>query len=112
MNLFSKERDLIQRIANLVLILWLVAAIFVFYSSLVNIVIQKPMLTFEEYQIQNCSKYVPNDESDDTDFCEKQYAQYKISNKDDNYYDKKSIVNALGNVVIVGTFLYFLNRRK
>lgn len=112
MNLFGKERDLIHRIANLVLILWLVGAIFICYSSFVDMIVKEPLLTLDEYKVEYCGKYVPAEELDNVDSCNKQYEQYKISGRDSNYYNKKNLVNALGNVLIVGTFLYFLNRKQ
>lgn len=111
MNLFSKEKDLIHRIANLVLILWLVGAIFVCYSSFINMIIKKPVLSLEDYQVEYCSKARPAEEIDSIDYCDKQYEQYKITSKDNDYFEKKNLINALGNVFIVGTFLYFLNKK-
>jgi hypothetical protein len=111
MNFFSKERDLVHRIANLILILWLVISIFICYSSLIDIFVKKPLLNYEEYKVQSCGKYVPTEDRDDIDYCEQQYEQYKINDKNENYNDKKSLINAIGNVIIVSTFLFLLNRK-
>ena len=57
MHLFSKEKDLIHRVANLILILWLVIAIFIMYNSFINTIIKEPILTYDEYKIENCGQY-------------------------------------------------------
>lgn len=111
MNLFSKEKDIIHRIANLIIILWLVIAIFIMYNSFVNIVVKDPLLTYDEYQIEYCGQYIPNDQYDDEDFCPSQYEQYKFSKRYDKYNNKKSLINSAGNVIVVGIFIFFLNKK-
>ena len=41
MNLFSKEKDLIHRIANLILVLWCVIAVFVMYDNFIDLVCKR-----------------------------------------------------------------------
>ncbi|NLL44945.1 MAG: hypothetical protein GX247_04710 [Mollicutes bacterium] len=112
MHLFSKEKDLIHRVANLILILWLVIAIFIMYNSFINTIIKEPILTYDEYKIENCGQYIPKNEYDDEDFCPSQYEQYKFSRKNNEYYNKKNLINSLGNVIIVGTFIFLLNKKR
>lgn len=116
MKLFNGEKDLIHRILNLILIVWLVGAIFFSYSNLVNIIVKDKELTYAEYKINNCGDYSIYAEdtdvtiSDEIDYCKSQYAQYKFDLKNTDYNNKKSLAYAVGNVVIVGAFLFFLNK--
>lgn len=112
MNLFSKEKDIIHRIANLIFILWLVIAIYYTYTNFINIIIKEPLLTYNEYQIAYCGKYIPNDEHDDEDFCPIQYKNYKFSKKNDSYYNKKRLIKWTGNIIIVGSFIIILNKKS
>ncbi|MDD3048565.1 MAG: hypothetical protein PHQ89_01055 [Bacilli bacterium] len=104
-KLFNKEKDLIHRIANLILILWVIVAIFVTYSSVVNLAVKQKVLSYKEYQTTGCYNL-------STDDCKLEYQRYEINNKDNDYYNKISLINGLGNVVIVLSALYLLNRKK
>ncbi len=106
---FNKEKDLIHRIVNLILIIWLVVAIFIFYSSTVDILIKEKELTYDEYELIYCNN---QDENELISDCESDYQRYVINKKDDNYYYKKSLIYAIGNVIIVGSFLYLLNKKR
>ena len=39
MNLFNKEKDLILKVTNLVLLLWLIGSITIFYINLVDVIV-------------------------------------------------------------------------
>ena len=112
MNLFSKEKDLIHRIANLILVLWCVIAVFVMYDNFIDLVVKEPLLTYDEYKIDGCGKYIYEDEYDDKDYCFIQYEEYKVSTKNNRYYTKRNFINSIGNIVIVGSFIFFLNKKR
>ncbi|MDD3821406.1 MAG: hypothetical protein ACOXZW_01330 [Bacilli bacterium] len=118
MNLFDRKKDLIHRLANLLLLIWFLGASFLLYSNLVNLVLKKPLLSAEEYELRYCFNLErEKDNTDDTkdklnrEYCNRQYRQYLISEKN-NIYSKRMVFSALGNVIIVGSTLYLLNRKK
>ncbi len=108
MNLFSKEKDLIHRIANLILVVWLVSAVFIFYSSFINLMIKEPVLSYDEYELEYCQKVSEEKE----DYCKNAYNNYKLTNQNNDLNSKKQLYHSLGNVIIVGVFLYLINKRK
>ena len=111
MNLFSKDRDIIHRINNLVLIVWLVIAIFFFYSSFVDLFIKMPVLTYEEFEVSHCNVKDPKIPTNN-DNCQDSYKKYKLSEKDQDYYAIRTLINSAGNMVIVGLSLFLLNKNK
>ena|SRR5690554_3318612 len=114
MNLFDKEKDLIHRIANCIFVIWLVGAIFLFYNNMINLLFKSPTLTYEEYELQYCRDLLYEEEKKeiDKDKCNNMYQQYLLSNKNNDYYAKRNLLYTAGNMVIVGTSLYLLNRNK
>ncbi len=110
MNLFNKEKDLIHRIANLVLLLWLIISITVFYVNVVNNFFTESFLDFEDYETVNC--YYMYKEDLDEEFCKRQYQDYLRYSKTDISTRKKIIFNSLGSVLIVSGALYMLNKKK
>ncbi|MDD3821405.1 MAG: hypothetical protein ACOXZW_01335 [Bacilli bacterium] len=107
MNLFKKEKDLIFKIANLILVLWLVISLSLFYVSVVNLIITEPIMTFEEYADINC--YYEEDKNND---CHRAYDQYKLYQHPDNYFYQQMLFTTAGITIIISTTLYLLNKRK
>lgn len=119
MNLFSKEKDLIHRIANLILILWVVIALFVGYSSFINLVVKRDMLNYKEYEDQYCVDGVSNEKTSSGSLdkaysgnCKSAYERYQITFDDTDFYARKTLINSIGNVVIVGITIFLLNKKK
>lgn len=102
MNLFSKEKDLIFKIANAVLVLWLVGSLTALWIATMNVIIP------EEYPIYP-SDCVYNETTTDCTTSSKVDTSYLENIKYDN---KKQIFIIFGNFIIVGSVLYFLNRKK
>ena len=63
-------------------------------------------LTYDKYKIDGCGKYIYEDEYDDKDYCFIQYEEYKVSTKNNRYYTKRNFINSIGNIVIVGSFIF------
>lgn len=106
MNLFHKDIDIVKRILNLILIIWFVGALIFSYNHLVDLLFDKENYTYEEYETLHCS----NDMIKQS--CEQSYESHKQGEKRSSFSDKKSLINALGNAVIVGTFIFILNKNK
>lgn len=113
MNLFSTKKSLFLKIMNGILLLWLIAAIVFCYSSLVMWLIPEPTYSYEEYKVIHCPfKDTGLTDEEHEQYCEEQYNWYKADKKHNKYYNKRSLLIAFGNVVIVGTTQYLLNRKK
>jgi len=118
MKLFNNEKDLIHRILNLILIVWFVGALFAVAVTLINMFVKAPILTYSEYKADSCSSdyyyYKGGVGLDETEIdyeknCLQSYAYYESNLKDEEYNNSKGLYISLGNVVIVGASLLFLN---
>lgn len=104
MFLFNKEKELILKITNAVLLVWFLAAIIFTFNSGINLLEVKPNKQ-EQYQIcvkDNCSL----DQKPEECGCSRDYYY-----EDDNY-DKMTLYKSIANVLVVGVALYFLNKEK
>ncbi|MDD2377418.1 MAG: hypothetical protein PHD10_01975 [Bacilli bacterium] len=113
MILFSKDKEIIFKITNAILLIWLIAAIVIATNSMIKMVVKEPTFTYEEYKYDNCG-YLKNDlqgESTEED-CEISYNRYKNSLKNSDYYEKITLYTSIANVVIVGGTLFFINSKK
>ena len=56
MTLFSKEKEIIFKIVNAVLLIWLIGAIVFVASSVIELTVKDPVreYTYEEYKATNC----------------------------------------------------------
>lgn len=111
MNLFSKEKEFVLKLINGILLIWLIIAMVVILSNIVNTFVKDPDLTYEEYKVVNCL-----DNNDDatvleTD-CQNSYQASGVNDRLQNYYYYRSSIICLSNILIVGGVLYLLNREK
>lgn len=111
MNLFSKEKEFVLKLINGILLIWLIIAMVVILSNIVNTFVKDPELTYEEYKVVNCL-----DNNDDatvleTD-CQNSYQASGVNDRLQNYYYYRSSIICLSNILIVGGVLYLLNREK
>lgn len=105
MKLFNKDNDLIKRIMNLILVIWIIAGIVISYRSAVDLMFDYEAYTYEEYQTKYCIE-------EEDQIC-KQRFESDQNNRDREKRDQmKVLINSVGNVIIVGAFIFFLNRDK
>lgn len=70
--------------------------------------VDEPKYTYEEYKTQYCNyKY-----EDETYDCKNMYDTYIVNNKRENFNRKRNLYTSIINVVIVGTGLLTINRKK
>lgn len=115
MNLFSKDKEIIFKIVNAVLLIWLIGAIVFVASSTIELIVKEPVreYTYEEYKETNCyPKSETSTEEENEVSCKAQYNDYNFNNKNSNYYELKSLYISIANVVIVGGFIFFINKKK
>jgi hypothetical protein len=117
MVLFSSDKEIIFKITNAVLLIWLVAAIAVAFSSVIRLVVKEPVreYTYEEFKITNCSYFkddVELTEEEQDQRCLLEFNNQKFSNENNDYYKYITLYTSIANVLIVGGVLYFINRPK
>ncbi len=105
MKLFSKDIDLIKRILNLVLVVWLLGAVIFSYTSLIDLVLEKENYTLKEYQTLYCKDIIDID-------CDRNYKIHQQQQKRTKYYNLKTFANSVGNVIIVGAFMFLINKSE
>ncbi len=115
MNIFNKEKELIFKITNAIFLLWLVAAVTIFIASGIKLIVEEPKLTYEEYEIVNCRWFKEDQELTDDEAesrCRSNYEAENVYRKNDDYSQKISLYTAGANVIVVGTALVLMNRKK
>jgi hypothetical protein len=112
MILFNKDKDFIHKITNFVLLLWLIGSFVFLYTTIVNLIIPRPLMNYDDYKVYNCYLSDAKEDIGNNDYCQTQYEQYKIFNKQNNYNDKRALFISAGSIIIVSTALYLLNKKK
>ncbi len=115
MSLFNKEKEIIFKITNAILLIWLIASIVFVATSIIELSLREPYreYTFEEYKASNCIyKDDSLSEEENNALCLTHYNDYKFNNDNSDYYKWRTLYISIANVVIVGGFLYFINRKK
>ncbi|MDD3186907.1 MAG: hypothetical protein PHD02_00315 [Bacilli bacterium] len=116
MNLFSKEKEIIFKITNAILLIWLVAAIVIFFSTVINLVVKEPgrSYTYEEYKELYCETdyYKEMTAVELENNCELQYNDSEYNSEYDDYYKMIGMYTSLANIVIVGGVMFLLNKKK
>lgn len=106
--LFHKDKELLHKITNAILLLWLLAAIVSLLVSIIDTQIKEPSskLTYEEYKNVYCYKNEDNTEEENELRCK---GEYKINNADT--YKTKVIYNSGIMIIVVGATLFLLNKK-
>jgi hypothetical protein len=117
MDLFNNKKNIYQKIVNIILLIWFIGALVVCYSTIVELLFpSEPVITYNEYKATRCITYAEKSASDTSQIynpdCKTQYDVYKTDLKRNNYYKRNALLMAFGNVVIVGTALWLLNKKK
>ncbi|MGI6325076.1 MAG: hypothetical protein ACOXZS_03965 [Bacilli bacterium] len=112
MNLFSSKKNIFLKIMNGILLLWFVGALAICANNFITMLMPEPFLTYEEFKAERCGFFKEHTEEDSEEPCQSQYNNYKTTRKRDNYYNRRGLLVALSNVIIVGSTIYTLNRKK
>ncbi len=103
--LFSKEKDLILRITNMVLVLWFVLANVLIASNVISLTMPGRVQTREEFAILNCK------DAEETE-CDTFYADYTASTKKNFSYTNRDLLITISMGIIIGGTLFVLNFKK
>jgi hypothetical protein len=123
MNLFNKEKDLIFKIANLILLVLLMAFMTGFWVKLMEVIIPERTLTYKDFKQTYCDygytgsidmEYnVTPSKAEYTDKeCKDFYKNQMSYMEDQKYEDKKQLFISLGNALIVSFAIFILNGKK
>lgn len=107
MNLFAKEKELILKLTNAILIIWLISALCFVVSNITELVVKEEKLNYDDYSTINCNYTVDVSEKDN---CNREYLLYYDNDRDVSTL--RSFIISLSNVIIVGGSLYLLNKPK
>jgi len=112
MILFSKDKEIIFKITNAILLIWLLGALVFTANNIIDLLFKKAEYTYNEYELENCSYLKEPSIEVDPDYCKDSYDRYLLDIKNDDYYKKINLYTSIANVVIVGGTMFFINRRK
>ena len=104
MILFSKEKELILKILNGVLLVWFLGAIVFTLNNGINLLVDEPSI---EDKIETCKMQCVEEEEGKDCGCDSMYYY-----DDSEHYELKSLYYSIANVIVVGPALYFLNKKK
>ncbi|MDD2505314.1 MAG: hypothetical protein PHF21_03470 [Bacilli bacterium] len=107
MNLFSKDKELILKITNAILLIWFLSAIIFTSNNIVNMIIKEPVLTFEQYKSKYCSKRLLDE---DQDYCQSEYNHNVLNKEDDIFRQKKYLFTSIIATAVPGLGMFFINR--
>ena len=110
MNLFSKDKELILKITNGILLIWFLGALMFTGYNIIEKLVKEPGYTYNEYKLQYCGKY--DEITDYESNCQEMYDRSKLDNKHSDFYTTRSLYTSILNVVIVGGALFLLNKKK
>lgn len=115
MILFSNDKEIVFKLTNAFLLIWLIAATAISVGNIINLVLKEPMIdrTYEEYAALNCSYLKEElDELEADNICLSQYKDDQFYKDNSDFYAFRNLAISTSNVLIVGGVLFFLNRKK
>lgn len=113
MILFEKDKELLLKITNAIMLIWFVAAVVFTAGSIINIVLPEPVPTFEEFRLT--SGAYEKVEAVGLTESEQELEMKAMYNQQYGYqevYKKRQLLVSLSNVLIVGGALFLLNRNR
>lgn len=107
MNLFTKEKEMVLKLVNGILVIWLIAATVISFSNLIYVVIPEEKPIYEKYAQKHCYS-----KEDDEDSCKQDFL-FTVEYYEDNIRNNKQyLAVAVFNILVVGTSLFILNPKK
>lgn len=104
MNLFTKEKELILKLVNGILLLWLVIVTIISFNLALEVAMPEAKETYEEFSFNFC----PKEDYEEKD-CKENYL-YNLKYYEDNIRNnKKSLAVAVFAAAAMGTTLLVLN---
>lgn len=107
MNLFKKDKELILKITNAVLLIWLITAMVFFANSVVDMFLTEPVrvTTYEKFETK-CDKDQTKKD------CRSWYEDELYYQKRENFDKTRTLYISFFNIIIVGSSMYFINKKN
>lgn len=105
MNLFNKEKELILKITNAILIIWIIAAACFTVNNIVELSFEDDLYAYEEYELLNCT-----DDNIEVNECKSMYLQEKVYNDNSRISYTKGLIISISIIVIVSGTIFILNK--
>ena len=115
MILFSSEKEIIFKIVNGILLLWLIAAIAITCTQIIQMLVSEPNYTYEEYKAANCyfdTKDTTLSTIEQENNCHSSYTGMNYTNKSSARYEQIALYSGIANIIIVGGVMFLLNKKK
>lgn len=109
MKLFEKEKELIWKITNAILLIWFVGALVFTASSMINLLVKEPIPTYEEYRVTDGLWVKEQGEFTEAEIAQRTKAQYNQMYGNRDFYNLRGMYIAIANVIIVGGALVVIN---
>ena len=88
-KLFSKEKDIVLKVINSILVIWLIAAIVITFGVGIRIFNKDVTLSYSDYSKQICDlDKIPTEEIDQQTIKDNCYASYIAEKKENESYNK------------------------
>ena len=116
MKLFAKEKDIVLKIVNLVLIIGAIISIIVMLSTGVNILNRQKILSYEDYAKEVCT--IDKLENEGTviqkeveESCKSYYIIEKKDIKDSNRINRNNFIISLSTTIVLLVTIFILNKK-
>ena len=116
MKLFAKEKDMVLKIVNSILIVGAIISIIVMISTGVNIINRPKVLSYEEYAKEVCT--IDKLENEGTEIqkeveesCKNYYIIEKKDIKDTNRINRNNFLISLSTTIILLITIHILNKK-
>lgn len=108
MNLFSKDKEIIFKIVNGVLLIWFIAAVILTANSIIEYVVREPIPSFQEFRETEFKNY-PEEKGNEMTEAEVRKI-YDQSYRGRDSWALRFMFTSMANVVIVGGAILVINK--
>lgn len=113
--MFNREKDLIHRIINGMLLIWLIIALVLTVNSAMSLLMNENKTSYKAFKASGCSEYEyyeKNNTNLTEEQCESNYAIYEINYKNTQKNRKIYLYTTLCQVVFVSGTLAIINKKN
>lgn len=116
MKLFAKEKDIVLKVINLILIVGAIISIIVMISTGINLINRPKILSYEEYAKEVCTiDKLENEGSviqkEVEESCKNYYIIEKKDIKDSNRINRNNFLISLSTTVVLLITIHILNKK-
>lgn len=108
MNLFSKDKEIIFKIVNGVLLIWFIAAVILTANSIIEYVVREPIPTYQEFREREFKNFPEEKGYEMTEAEVRRMYEQSYSGRDS--WALRFMFTSMANVVIVGGAILVINK--